>query len=122
MNFFDFGILIKQILPPQWRVTGRIAYVKLILAPLILTKGLFDIFRKEIKNEINLSSQILTIESEIQRITEVEFGVFISEGSRNMTIHIPTGNNNKNKEKKTKINNFIKKILPIGRKYILEFY
>ena len=122
MNFFDFDVLIKQILPPQWRVAGRMAYVKSILIPLISVKNLFDIFRKEIKNEINLSSQILTIESEIQRIIKAEFGVFISEELRSITIHIPRGNNNKNKEKKTKINNFIKKILPIGRKYILEFY
>ena len=122
MNFFDFDILIKQILPPQWRVAGRVAYVKSMLIPLVSVKNLFDIFQKEIKNEINLSSQILTMESEIQRIIDVEFGVFISEELRNVTIHIPTGNNNKNKEKRVKINDFIKKILPIGRKYILEFY
>ncbi len=133
MYFLDLNILAKQLLPPNWRViketdgisaaekdSGEFNYLKSVLIPFKLLLDDFHAFRKQVVKNINLTSQTIIIEDHIKKITGISYGIFIQDGNQinYFKVNVPLLGQSKEKE----IIQFLRKIVPAGRKYELLFY
>lgn len=98
---------------------GKFHFLKSILKPFKDLLNDFEIYRRSTVKKINLSAETGIIEQQIQRIIGINQGVYILDGvGKSFSLNIPiVGQANENE-----IKSFLKKTLPIGRKYDLIYY
>ncbi len=133
MYFLDIEILIKQLLPPSWRMiketvgtvtierdSGQMNYLKATLKPFKLLLQDFHAFRKQAKSKVNLSAQVVVIEHHIEQLTGIRYGIFVSNEAapNHFSVNVPIAGQTKEKE----IIQFLQKVVPAGRKHQLIFY
>lgn len=126
MYFLDINILIKQILPPNWRRnqlndnSGKVEFLNSISEPFKQLLNDFQIFRKDAKSRINLTAQPVVIENHIRTITGLSYGVFVSDtGQTNyFSVNVPISAQGFEND----IKQFLGRVTPIGRKHTLNFY
>ena len=120
MYFLNLDILILQLFPVHWRnVTGKVAFLKVVLTPFKQLLNDFNLFRKSQKTDINLSAQVIVIENYIETVLGVRYGVFIREDTPgHFLLNIPEFGRTEEKE----IKQFLNKVLPLGRKYQIIYY
>ena len=133
MYFLDLDILIKQLLPPWWRIirkqtptgiietdSGETYFLKSVVAPFKLILQDFYQFQNLTKQNINLSGQTMVIEHHIEQLTGIRYGIFILDEPQvnHFSVNVPVSGQSKEKQ----INQFLQKIVPIGRRYQLKFY
>ncbi len=93
MYVVDYDILLSQILPPSWRNTWRENLLRTCCEPV---KGIYNelyAYIGQIPEEINLNSQVLVMETYLNRIagyTEIR-QISISDGDKNghFIVNIP---------------------------------
>lgn len=119
MYFFNVNILIKQLLPPTWRV-ARYKFIKSLSKPLEDIKQSFDTFRFQSYAKVNLSAQHAIIENHIVTITGVVYGVYVADGvlANTFSVNVPTAG----QPFSNQINQFLTKVTPKGRAFTLNFY
>lgn len=126
MYFLDIKVLIKQILPPNWRRnqlnenSGKVEFLNSISEPFKQLLNDFQIFRKDAKSRINLTAQPVVIENHIRTITGLSYGVFVSDtGQTNyFSVNVPISAQGFEND----IKQFLARVTPIGRKHTLNFY
>ncbi len=120
MYFLDLTVLSKQLLPPHWRSVEKVAFFTAILTPFAWVLNSFKMVRKETKNKLNLSSQVMVIEQHVRNITNLPYGIEVIDSTRPGTflVRIPVAG--MTHEENVKI--FLNKTIPSGRNYRLVFY
>ncbi len=129
MFYLNLDILIKQLLPPNWRSSvvggfvvdsGKVNYLKSILTPFKLLLNDIKEFRLSTQTKINLTAEVIVVENHLKNLSGVQLGVYLSDSvqSNIFVVNIPVaGQPNENE-----IKSFLSKIIPAGRKYTLNFY
>jgi len=133
MYFLNLDILIKQLLPPNWRYvrtsnnnnvfvydSGKTKFLKALLKPFKLLLNDFHFFRTNIKTKINLTAETIIVENHLKIITGISYGISLPDGilSGQFSVLIPAIVSNKEPE----IKSFLEQIVPAGCKYQIIFY
>jgi hypothetical protein len=129
MYFLNIVTYIKQILPPNWRISmqlgiltdsGKFKILKVLLTPFNLLINDFNAYRYNALSEINLSAQTYVIEHYLMKITNINYGIYLSDTtSPNVfKVNIPISVISHRYE----ISSFLNKIIPAGRKYTINYY
>ncbi len=127
MFFLNPDILIKQIIPPNWRYvpnsvneSGKYLFLKSISKPFNWILNSLIEFRSNTKTKINLTAEVIILENKLKEITGLTYGIYISDTitANIFEVHIPISA----QIYRIEIQEFLNKVIPTGRIYSIIYY
>jgi hypothetical protein len=117
MFLIDIDILVKQLIPPHWRVKEKLNIFMTLTEPLKSIYKSIQQLSKESKSVININSQVIVLEKYIDTFLDYGRTSIVDDSSRGFILRV----SDKYKEREKGIKQMVDKLKLSGISYRIQF-